>query len=529
MKLKKNRVPAHDPLKLNIQEYMSTINPNLMNFLERITLSNKEKNGCSVGANTAKHNVRKLRLFFILCLLMYCANPMKPMAIHNLLANVVEVCGGSRLLLKILNNFGCVSSADTHDRFVTFQAELQRKVSVWETMSQNVFTIASTDNFDMLQSYASVFCGDQQRSYHGTTVQLVQPHQSLEFTTCTVNGIDKEVTSQNLIPEAGERCTNSQGEPTPKKRRTVAIRNIISSRLEPSTQLRYGAAPSLEIDMFNITSEEHDEVTITRMNLCYHAFQRKSVEENSDNWVINDFRLFMKCARPKRDDQQSQIHYLELVDENADSDDAMLQVVEDLLEKFEKNEYQKWVVLVGDGKTYQHLMRLKKQYGDALSQLLIFPGDWHILKNYQEVLMKIYYIPGLKEIAMGSGYRGTTLQSLENAKSFKRTHVFLLQAWEALTQVMITCYLTENQQANLMSEVQDKLQELIQNNAHPETTLHEIERICEGKFSFIDFMSYVEQKGSIDDTWKLWKEFVFNDCFAYIGLYAAMRCRNWTL
>ncbi len=53
-------------------------------------------------------------------------------------------------------------------------------------------------------------------------------------------------------------------------------------------------------------------------------------------------------------------------------------------------------------------MRLKKQYGEALEKLLIFPGDWHILKNYQEVSMKLYYIPGLKEIAIGSGYRGRT-------------------------------------------------------------------------------------------------------------------------
>lgn len=140
------------------------------------------------------------------------------------------------------------------------------------------------------------------------------------------------------------------------------------------------------------------------------------------------------------DHDPSKIYYMEILDENADCEETMAEVAGMLSESI-RSESQDWVVLVGDGKTYYHLTKVKRLYGSALGNVLLFPGDWHVLKNFQPVLMKAYYHTGLKEIAKASGYRGETLTSLEKCSHFKCTHTFLIQEWEALYSEMISSFI----------------------------------------------------------------------------------------
>ena len=72
------------------------------------------------------------------------------------MADTVEVCGGSRYLIRVLNRLGISVAADTHDRLVTEVAEKQKAKPVWTELPPDTFTVASTDNIDFLQSCCCV-------------------------------------------------------------------------------------------------------------------------------------------------------------------------------------------------------------------------------------------------------------------------------------------------------------------------------------------------------------------------------------
>ena len=90
------------------------------------------------------------------------------------------------------------------------------------------------------------------------------------------------------------------------------------------------------------------------------------------NTSLSEFTLFLEDNTNCAQQHPSTVYYMELLNENPDCTETMSLVAEDLLG---------WVVLVGDEKTYKHLINIKKQYSTALQKLLIFPGDWHIISQ----------------------------------------------------------------------------------------------------------------------------------------------------
>ena len=211
----------------------------------------------------------------------------------------------------------------------------------------------------------------------------------------------------------------------------------------------------------------------------------------------------------------STYEYLDVLDENADSRDTMIEVVTRLYHEFHICDYRGHLIVASDVKTYQHLQHIKREYGEQLTWLILFPGDFHILMNYQPVLSKVYFDVGLKQVAAAGGFKGEALTSLQHCSNFKNTHYFLIEVWEALYLEMLDQFLLENNEVNsTLHEILSMfdpvdLPSIRQRCLKPLQQLHKL---------FIDFITSKE-----GPNWKFWSHFVKSTCFSYIALFCAIR------
>ena len=56
-----------------------------------------------------------------------------------------------------------------------------------------------------------------------------------------------------------------------------------------------------------------------------------------------------------------------------------------------------------------------------------------------------------------------------------------------------------------------------------------IEELIDETNLHVKVAEFAEQRANFDDTWMFWKQFIFVDCYAYVGLYLAIRGSNWKL
>lgn len=159
--------------------------------------------------------------------------------------------------------------------------------------------------------------------------------------------------------------------------------------------------------------------------------------KNNTGQPIINIQDYFRTTRPTQP-EKSNVVYLDVLDAKADSKDTIMQVLHDLHKRYVEGHNREWVLIEGDAKVYEILHSLKYEYGEEPKWMLPYPGDWHVLKNYQIALMKPYFDAGIKQLAQAAGYPTVAIQ---NCSQFKRTHRFILEAWESLFRTMVEKHL----------------------------------------------------------------------------------------
>ena len=148
---------------------------------------------------------------------------------------------------------------------------------------------------------------------------------------------------------------------------------------------------TFSIKNFTTTKEEQVQLDKPLDKALTYMIYKNAVTNSLPNETGKTFQGFLETINTldSSPTEQSNIVYIDILDEYADKKDTILNALSVLQDKLKVGTKVKFLGVVGDRKTYDHLHALKIEYGSDLDWLIPLPGDWHILKNYQEVIMKV--------------------------------------------------------------------------------------------------------------------------------------------
>ena len=331
----------------------------------------------------------------------------------------------------------------------------------------------------------------------------------------------RHLTKSSSSPSKRQRTLH---EITPKPSPTKFTIKSVSSDWEPPSITKF------TIEDFKTNEREQKAMNRLFQNALSYMLYKISVQETTPEKTGKCFQSFLEVSsKPTTEQECSNVIYFDILDEYADNKDTILNTLALLQEKLEIGTSVKYLGVVGDGKTYDHLHSLKVEYGKELNWLIPLPGDWHILKNYQEVIMKVYFSGGLREAAKQAGYSNGMLNSIGACGKFNKTHEFILKAWESLLRIFLSDFVAKNANGKIIAE--HITTTLTTHSKNEDPNISSILKLMvqdEGKLSS-EFCKYLSDLSAQDDTCKLWGKFVLEDCLPYIGLYFAMRSGNWNL
>ena len=457
---------------MKLQEEIEKLNPRLWNMVWKLTTP---KHGSTIATTTPSSRSRHLPCLFILAAIAHAAHPPCNYPLHLTLTDYIDSQSGSSELLQVLSRFGICVSRDTFQRHKTAVIVNRRQEGMQGKVLSGAFCIASIDNIDRLAPGKKITTRNDSRGFHGTSIQHVAPKpRSCQLTpgdvpeapmiTVPPDGLfSSPFTATSVLPR-----TTHEGQRPEETSTAIQLPEQITQqeavhlpgsedveKLLGSETTRYqltwyremqGDKRPLSSAAVLISDEEQEAiVNLDKQIFAYMCKRHSALSTNMKLPGLKDF-LMRQLNETDQLQEKSTITTLGVLPDCADNINSLKSILDNLHDLYGIGTQMSWLPVIGDQKIFAHLQKLKRHYGRELDWLIPFPGDWHMMKNFQPVLMKLYFHAGVLELAIESGYKGANLTALETNSTFKHTHLFLLEAFEACFLHAITTYLEQSQE-----------------------------------------------------------------------------------
>ncbi len=329
----------------------------------------------------------------------------------------------------------------------------------------------------------------------------------------------------------------------------------ISASDESQDVIFLSSTPKLSVspEFYKLKPEESTAKKEFEKYVFQHSVEKYVSSMYFDEMVVPCIKGKLIIESPNKNPERSTFKYHDILSLSADKVETVKGVLDNLRAIFTINGEIRNVLVTGDQKVFRHLKELKETYKDIYDFVYPFIGDFHVLLNYQDVLINcLYYKAGLEELCKCFHQEGSTAQMIETSKHFKHRNRFLKHVYEAIYRVQIDqffryreCGSTDNQltNENIFEQVKETISHLKdyfkdkkdkdENVILSESLDHFLasQKVLFQSLSGVqeEFNNFRANMCEKDETFAFWDNFLHNDFSHYIGLLMALRTENWNL
>ena len=258
---------------------------NLEIFVTTITTTTDRQTDCFTPFACARgKNVRKA---YLITQIMFSIDSRCTAPFHTQITDIIDCCGGSSELVRTLNRLRVCSSYDTLLRHIQECTKELTEKGILQGMDPSVLTIFSMDNIDFLKSHAQVYCGNQKLSWHGTTIQAIQPLTSIKDgpTENRRRSRDSSPPSQSARKKYCGRARTGKELAEQANTAQLPLSDSFMYHFEDTSNFVHNTI--LTIDLFRPVEEEHSALSAFGKRLLHYCLLKDSYQVNNVHILEN--------------------------------------------------------------------------------------------------------------------------------------------------------------------------------------------------------------------------------------------------